>query len=58
MTRVGKGDRFAISAKARPHVVLGYVFSNGNATWSVEKRSGKKLREVYATIEDAAKALS
>ena len=56
MTRMGKGDRFAIAAKTHPEVLLGYVFSNGNGTWSVE-RDGKKLPEGYATIGEAAKAL-
>ena len=48
-------DRFAIAATSNTRL-LGYVFSNGNGTWSVE-RSGKKLRQVYGSIDEAAKAL-
>ena len=56
MMRAGKGDRFAIGTKSNQRLLFGYVFSNGNGTWSAE-RAGKKLRGVYASIHDAAKAL-
>jgi hypothetical protein len=56
MSKAGKRDRFAIAAKSNTGLLFGYVFSNGNGTWSVE-RAGKKLREVYASIDEAAKAL-
>jgi hypothetical protein len=55
---IGKAgsDRFAIAPKGNTLRLLGYVFSNGNGTWSAE-RTGKKLRQVYASIDEAAKAL-
>ena len=48
-------DRFAIVSKHK-RFLLGYVFSNGNGTWYVE-RTGKRLGQVYASIDEAAKAL-
>ena len=55
MMRAGKGDRFAIGTKSNQRLLFGYVFSNGNGTWSAE-RAGKKMSGVYASIHDAAKA--
>ena len=56
ITRAGKGDRFAIAAKNNHRLVLGYVVSNRNGTWSA-LRAGKRLRQGYASIDEAAKAL-
>ena len=55
MSKSGK-DCFAIAGKNNMSCVLGYVVSNGNGTWSIA-RAGKKLRQVYASIDEAAKAL-
>ena len=55
MSKAGS-DRFAIASKSNTRLLLGYVFSNRNGTWSIE-RTGKKLRQVYASIDEAAKAL-
>ena len=55
MSKAGK-DCFAIAAKNNMSRVFGYVVSNGNGTWSIT-RAGKKLRQVYTSIDDAAKAL-
>jgi hypothetical protein len=55
ISKAGK-DCFAIAAKNNMSRVFGYVVSNGNGTWSIT-RTGKKVRQVYASIDDAAKAL-
>jgi hypothetical protein len=55
MSKAGK-DCFAIAGKNNMSCVLGYVVSNGNGTWSIE-RTGKSFRQVYASIDEAAKAL-
>jgi hypothetical protein len=54
--QAGKGDRFSVAAKGFAHPVLGYVYSNGNGTWSIE-RKGEKLAGTYDTIDQAATAL-
>ena len=55
ISKAGK-DCYAIAGKNNLSRVFGYVVSNGNGTWSIT-RAGKKLRQVYASIDEAAKAL-
>jgi hypothetical protein len=43
--------------KSNTRLLLGYLFSNGNGTWSIE-RTGKSFRQVYASIDEAAKGSS
>ena len=55
ISKAGK-DCFSIAGKNNLSRVFGYVVSNGNGTWSIE-RTGKSFRQVYASIDEAAKAL-
>ena len=36
--------------------MIGYIFSNGNGTWSIE-RKGQKLSDAYDSIDEAATTL-
>jgi hypothetical protein len=54
--KAGKGDRFTVAAKGLAHQVIGYVYSNGDGTWSIE-RKGQKLPDTYNSIDQAATAL-
>jgi hypothetical protein len=54
--KAGKGDRFSVAAKGFAHPVIGYVYSNGNGTWSIEHK-GETLPGTYNTIDQAATAL-
>ena len=54
--KAGKGDRFSVAAKGFAHPVIGYVYSNGNGTWSIE-RKGETLPGTYNSIDQAATAL-
>jgi hypothetical protein len=54
--KAGKGDRFSVAAKGFVHPVIGYVHSNGDGTWSVERKR-EKLAGTYDTIDQAATAL-
>ena len=54
--KAGKGDRFSVAAKGFAHPVIGYVYSNGDGTWSIE-RKGEKLAGTYNSIDQAATAL-
>jgi hypothetical protein len=54
--KAGKGDRFSVAAKGFAHPVIGYLFSNGDGTWSIE-RKGQKLPGTYSSIDQAATAL-
>jgi hypothetical protein len=54
--KAGKGDRFSVAAKGFAHPVIGYVYSNNNGTWAIE-RKGETLPGTYNSIDQAATAL-
>jgi hypothetical protein len=54
--KAGKGDRFSVAAKGFAYSVIGCVYSNGDGTWSIE-RKGEKLPDTYNSIDQAATAL-
>jgi len=56
ISKAGKGDRFSVAAKGFAHPVIGYVFSNGNGTWSIEHK-GETLPGTHNTVDKAASAL-
>jgi hypothetical protein len=56
ISKAGKGDRFSVAAKGFAHPVIGYVFSNGNGTWSIEHK-GETLTGTHNTVDRAASAL-
>jgi hypothetical protein len=49
-------DRFAVSEQKPTRPVLGYIASNHNGSWSVE-RQGQTVAGTFCSIDAAVKAL-